>query len=77
MDKQGRLTRRDEWEVGSKYRWKKGRYVSLEVVICEELNEHGVVLKHEDGETSWNPSWRNRYIPVEKQRKGEHDEPNR
>lgn len=67
MDKQGRLTRISEWKPGTRYRWKKMRYIEEESLICEKiLNRGEIVFRLENGERTaslFPMQWRNRFIP--------------
>lgn len=46
MDRQGRLTRLDEWRVGQLYRWRKGG-VNGEAWRCAAVNRRGGFIRLE------------------------------
>ena len=65
MDSQGRLTRKDEWIVGKKYHWKKGRYTNPKPITFLGFgNDGGIFIRHEDGHEPYCLCWRNRFIPA-------------
>jgi hypothetical protein len=57
MDKQNRLTRFDELELGQEYEWVKGRTV-LSPYRCDEINECGGYIRM-NGIKHF--AWRGRY----------------
>ena len=66
MDKQGRLTRWDEWRVGETYRWLKGGRQG-QPLLCAEVNiEEGFVrfLGGADAAGDRCFNWRGRFVHV-------------
>lgn len=70
MDKQDRLTRWDEWEVGAHYEHVKGRNACGDSVLVEVNEKEGYVKLKGGGEEkgALDFNWRNRYrlIPTNK-----------
>jgi hypothetical protein len=66
MDKQGRVTRRDEFIIGGKYSWVKGVRPDPDVIVIEEVPHalpYVVVRINGLRVNLWN--WRRRLRPIE------------
>jgi hypothetical protein len=65
MDKQNRLTKWSEWEIGAHYEWVKlGRASGDYECVAADPRQHCVLLKGEKGFIERNFNWQNRYRKI-------------
>ena len=66
MDKQGRLTKWDEWRVGELYRWKKGGQCGTPMRCAEVNRREGFIRFGRDGSDAIHRcfNWERRFVHV-------------